>query len=475
MPLRCCAYLRISRVEQNNGAALERMKYAAYEATEKLGGVLEEKDIFTDIMSGRKNDRPDFKGLWGLIERKEVDVVIFHRVDRLGRNAVLLLTLRELFQKTGVKAYACEKEKVLNWEDDSDWDYWSNASINSERESRVISKRVADAHKFNRYKKQAAFVAPYGYRRNSDRRYELDLNDASKAKRMIEILEEEDGHMARAVKRIYSELGVKWTSRGFLKWIENPVLRGHTPYGRKKRGQVHETIEYNTHVDFRLMTEERYQRLREMILSRKVYRGNNAEKDPYSLTGLCQCICGASCSVMKSVRHNRNGTTKFNTYIRCRAGDEKYRDLKRHGGNARYEIIEKSVINYLISQANLLIESLTTGIEEEKTPPNPEVLKRQAHIEHLKVGIDRFGDPGGIQAKSIAELQIEIARLQKEPVNHVSSQELRDRLMALNELESWVKLDQRTLRHLFVSFLTKVVINFETGEFNVFLNPFLRL
>lgn len=488
MPLRCCTYLRVSRIEQNNGVALERMRYAAEKAATSIGGVLEDRDVFTDLISGRKNDRPDFKGVWGLIERKEVDVVIFYRVDRLGRDAELLLKLRKLFESTGVKAYVCQLNKILDWESLEDRNYWIRAAMSAEMESDVIRDRLLKAHDFNRHKKQAAFVAPFGYRRNENRLYEFDPDEVQIARRMIEILEEEDGRLSRTIRRIYLELDTKKTSRGFVYWINNPVLRGHTPYGRNKHGKAPHTVEYNTHsgfdvttgdynpsLDYRLLTEDRYLSVLRMIESRKTYTGKNANKDPYPLTGLTECVCGATCTVMKSTKQNKNGTTRIHTYLRCRAGDQRYSDLVPHKGSARYDVIEDSVIGYLISKANLLVESLSSGLPSEERLPDPEILNKLAQIEYVRKGVEQFGDPTGRQAELIAELQLDIAKLEKVPNEQASSQELRDRLTGLADIEKWQNFSTKELRRLFVTFVRKVVIDFELGSIDVLLNPLLRL
>lgn len=479
--MRCCTYLRVSRIEQNNGVALERMLFDAERAIQSFGGTLDPDLVFKDLISGRKNDRPDFSAIWGLIEAKAVDVVVFYRVDRLGRDAELLLRLGKLFETTGVRAYICEKNKFLNWSDLDDWDYWTRSSVAAERESRVITNRLEKAHEFSRHKGQATWVHPFGYRRNADRLYEFDPEEQPIAVRMIEIYEEEKANTKRTCDRIFKEFGRKWTEVGLRHWIRNPVLRGHTPYGRNKGTPAtlynsHSGIEpdgdYNPEKDFRLLSEEKYQEFERMLENRKTYKGINANKDQYPLTGLVWCSCGVKCSVARSTRQRRD--ERIYVYIRCRAGVERFRGFPQHPKrSARYDEIEKMVISYLASGAKQLINSVV--VKSDPLPQSPEVLKRQAHIQHLQQGITSFGDASGEQARVIAKLQMEITELTQSKADTVKADLLRARLKAFSEEGAWHACSTAELRDLFQDFLSKVLVNFETRELSVVVNPLLDL
>src|SRR5262245_52885227 len=60
---------------------------------------------FQDDCSGAKLHRPKLDELRGMIERKEVDVVIVYAADRLSRNLAHLLILREDFRREGVELH----------------------------------------------------------------------------------------------------------------------------------------------------------------------------------------------------------------------------------------------------------------------------------------------------------------------------------------------------------------------------------
>lgn len=73
------AYCRVSTREQNLERQIEAMK--------KEG--VEEKDIFTEYMSGKTFARPEYKRM--LRKLKEGDLLVIKSIDRLGRNYTEIL------------------------------------------------------------------------------------------------------------------------------------------------------------------------------------------------------------------------------------------------------------------------------------------------------------------------------------------------------------------------------------------------
>lgn len=60
----------------------------------------EQKDIFTDHISGSKSDRPGLNKC--LLELQKGDVFVVWRLDRLGRSMIHLISLIEDFKKRGI-------------------------------------------------------------------------------------------------------------------------------------------------------------------------------------------------------------------------------------------------------------------------------------------------------------------------------------------------------------------------------------
>ncbi|MEV2907483.1 recombinase family protein [Paenibacillus larvae] len=101
--MRAATYERVSTNEQaNEGFSLEaqREKNMAYITTENWNYI----GSFTDPgYSGKNLSRPGIKSLINEIERKNIDAIIVHKLDRLTRNIGDLYDLLDLFDKHNVK------------------------------------------------------------------------------------------------------------------------------------------------------------------------------------------------------------------------------------------------------------------------------------------------------------------------------------------------------------------------------------
>ncbi|MDG4650387.1 recombinase family protein [Roseibacterium sp. SDUM158017] len=100
------AYKRVSTARQGkSGLGLEAQRKAidAYAATK--GGMILAR--FTEVESGRKNDRPELEKALQLARITGATLVIA-KLDRLSRNAAFLLTLRD----AGVRFVACDMQEA---------------------------------------------------------------------------------------------------------------------------------------------------------------------------------------------------------------------------------------------------------------------------------------------------------------------------------------------------------------------------
>lgn len=85
--MRITIYARVSTGKQDNeNQAAQLRDFAA-----KQGWTLLPEHEFTDVVKGKKSekDRPQFKRLFELASRREVDLVLFWALDRFSREGVL--------------------------------------------------------------------------------------------------------------------------------------------------------------------------------------------------------------------------------------------------------------------------------------------------------------------------------------------------------------------------------------------------
>ncbi len=100
--MKIIAYQRVSTAQQGaSGLGLEAQKKAIQDFAEQQGGTI--LDSFTEVESGKNNDRPELEKALHLAKVTGSTLVIA-KLDRLSRNAAFLLTLRD----SGVKFIAAD-------------------------------------------------------------------------------------------------------------------------------------------------------------------------------------------------------------------------------------------------------------------------------------------------------------------------------------------------------------------------------
>lgn len=91
--MKIVAYHRVSTAQQGvSGLGLQAQEKAIQDFTEQRGGTI--LDSFTEVESGKNNDRPELKKALHLAKVTGSTLVIA-KLDRLSRNAAFLLTLRD--------------------------------------------------------------------------------------------------------------------------------------------------------------------------------------------------------------------------------------------------------------------------------------------------------------------------------------------------------------------------------------------
>lgn len=97
--MKAALYARTSTDRQDLGNQLTPLReYAARQGWEAVE--------FADQLSGARSDRPGLEGLKGAVARREVDIVIVTKLDRLGRSTVDLLNTLDDFEARGVRFIA---------------------------------------------------------------------------------------------------------------------------------------------------------------------------------------------------------------------------------------------------------------------------------------------------------------------------------------------------------------------------------
>ncbi|QQA41473.1 recombinase family protein [Pelagovum pacificum] len=131
-PQRLVAYERVSTARQGrSGLGLEAQRKAIDDYASGQGASILSR--FTEVESGRKNDRPELEKALHLARLTGATLVIA-KLDRLSRNAAFLLTLRD----SGVRFVACDMPEANNLT-------VGIMALVAEQEREAISRRTKEA------------------------------------------------------------------------------------------------------------------------------------------------------------------------------------------------------------------------------------------------------------------------------------------------------------------------------------------
>ncbi|HEY9657548.1 MAG TPA: fdxN element excision recombinase XisF [Allocoleopsis sp.] len=422
---RVIGYTRISSKSPEQLHALEQHKARLKEA-----GCTE---IYYDIASRSCNDRKGLNTVLDFIQHGECDQAIFIRVDRMTDSPTVLERAINICLASGIP--------IQGLDDSIDF-----TTVGGRLHARILcnlakaeverlAERVKNGHQHHR-NRNAAYFAPLGYVKVDDS-LELDhipflclidekqvLSRAAIGRDLIETFLK-----TRSLRRTLREFNSKYglfthatkgsgnrQARGKLgfhpsgltSWLNNPILRGHLAYGRSyKQRQSYKDqwdIRYNTHPEHRLMSDEEYSQIEE-ILDWNAKHGKNffPSGEVHPLSGLIQC---GECRGYCGIRNFRSRTTKKKTYFyQCSNYQLKACPQKR---GVRESVLEQAIIDALITRA----AAITTVAElppEHIDPPELKALK--AELAYYQAA------PGNRAAEIVADLHHQIENFHHETRN----------------------------------------------------------
>lgn len=440
----CLGYSRISDEDSASDQAL-----AQQDDLLRNSGV---DELFSDYQSGLDDDRPQFQALLSraiALTRQGIKVkVVVARQDRFSRKMATCVGEIERLESFGVEIYALDSGRV-SVASAIEWLKTAQLGMIAEFYVRQLSANVRRGYAYARsVGKPMGGKPPIGYKRSSDKtKLELDdsIHESGKFYHQIvrEIFEKAiDGHPLRAISKwLYESYGVKRSSSGIRKILNNPVYRGHLCYSSegltrkdKKDGKETEkrqklTILYNRHHP--ICSESEYDLICQALKQNREQWGINAssDRDIVPLSGLVFCAsCGRR---MFSSKQVKRGTVY--RYFRCVVLD------CQNKGTLRYEAIESAVKVALTQKAEqLATDLLNTPNSETKIDPVLLELKRQ--LKELKEMYART-PLQGLQS-AIEEIKYRIEAIehqsQVESSNSISKQEL---LTNLSSVDFWDDFD----------------------------------
>lgn len=243
---RAVVYTRVSTSGQAlEGVSLEAQEVQARERCEREGWDL--IGIYTDVMSGRKDARPELARLMRDAEAGAFQVVIVYRTDRLARSTAKTLQVVGELADAGVRFVSLTQQ--LDLDGATGKMMLAMMASFAEMESTTIGQRVNDARKHLMATKGKHYaVPPFGYQRpKGSGTLEPCPEEADRVRWIFEQVATRRPYRAICAELndqgVSTRSGKPWTMASLKVVLRNRVHLGELTHGRKalrrdSRGRV---------------------------------------------------------------------------------------------------------------------------------------------------------------------------------------------------------------------------------------------
>jgi len=466
---RVIGYTRISSKSPEQLHALEQHK-----ARLEAAGCTE---IYSDIGSRSRSDRQGLNLVLGIIQQRECDEAIFIRLDRITDSPVVLEKAITICLESGISIKGLDDAIDFNTVGGR---LHARILCNLARaEVERLSERVRHGHQHHR-DRNAAYFAPFGYRKVGDR-LELDtepflclvstqqeMSRAAVGRDLVELFLGCNS-LRRTLRAFNEKYGIythaavgkgnkqprgrlHFSVSALTSWLNNPILRGHLAYGRSySQRQKHKAlwdIRYNIHPDHRLMTEEEYRQIEEILDWNGSHGGYSFRSEIiHPLSGLVYCgECGGRCRVTNFILRTDRSIKKFS--YQCSNYHLKACTQKR---SVREYLIEESIVTALLARADAIAQIAQTP---DRVIESPELQALKAELEFYQQA------PGNRAAAIIADLQNQIDTFRLNEAN-ISQQEAMSRellLQGLGDRLFWMTLPDEEKQQVYRALVKRVTL-----------------
>ena len=327
--LAAAIYARYSSHVQND-ASIEQ-QVAECEEYARANGYRIVATYADRAMSGRSDRRPEFQKMLHAAERREFQIVLAYKSNRISRNMLHALTYEEKLSRYGVNVIYCKEEFGNNAAGRFALRTMMNVNqFYSENMAEDIMRGLLD----NAAQCKANGSMPFGYKRGSDGKFAVDEETAPIVKEIFSRIA--NGELKATIaddlnrRQIKTKTGSLWSKCSFHTLLHNERYIGVYIYKDVRiPGGVPAIID-----------NDLFERVQEIeALSQSIIRGRRRREDvEYLLTG--KLFCGYCREPMAGT----SGTSKTGAmyyYYRCRNNAEAHTCPKKP---VRKDFIEKLVV-----------------------------------------------------------------------------------------------------------------------------------
>lgn len=367
---------------------------------------------FSDDYSGATLERPGFSQLRAYISQYKVDAIIVYTADRLSRNIIDFLVLRDQWEKAGIELHFVDRGKSQNNFEGLLTDGIFALLAHGER-LQIIERTTNGRH--NKAKNNHIVmtgIPPYGYNRigvGRDAEYVIDPYQAEVVKNIFEWYVngyENTGTLTlRGISNLLDKMGVSppnyrvnhiapyWHPNSISDLLENSIYTGITYYGKLKtvngkrfpRPKEEWTLIKVPHLaiistDIFEQAEKRKNRNKELAKRNK--------KGEYLMSGYFRCAtCG---TVMFGYRKPKPSMKAEKSFYRCSAKCKKggyCNSLKKQVSMRKVDTAVWGWVTSLLEDENNLDEGIRAMMEKRASEVVPK-QERLNTIEGLLLGAD---------------------------------------------------------------------------------------
>ena len=439
---RAAGYFRVSTPgqagEQHSSLDTQAAHFSEYCQRHQLAPVA----TFTDVLTGRRDDRKEYLRLVDFVVNGGADVIVVQFLDRFGRNPREILRRYWDLEERGVQVVASDediREELM---------LLIKAGI-AGAESRRNSERMRANMARSVPRGVHAARPPYGLRKNrtleGDRvhvEWDIDPAEAPLVREMYQLAVEENvGYKAIADRLTATgnraRDGGPFRSFTIQSALTNPAIRGSLTCGRKPRKEnpKPELVEVP---DFfpRILSDDEWTRLQERLSIRRESARGQTHSSQYLLSGIATCgHCGGPMAGRVGARKQSNPNERYRSYRCSRAGTSREACAFYNGHAANG--LETAVLEYLgqFSDPKKVTEFLDASEQKDTKQHEAELARMRKRLKGMETALlndlDRL-DRHVIQEQEFA-LRNEARR------EETSKLEARDK-----ELSGWLERERST-------------------------------
>lgn len=389
--VRCVIYVRYSSHNQNIESAEAQIRACEEYAAKHNMVVLY---IYQDLELTGKNmeKRDELKKLLNDSERGLFDVVLVHKLDRIGRNTEEYMLNDKKLEENNVQLIALDSP----FGNDANGKFFKQLLMAvNERFSSNLADEIS--YKTKEYARKGYYlggVPPFGYEvtkfadnyGKTRNRLIVNEKEAKVVKYIFESYSKGIG-VKKIVNELYS-LGEKTRQGNTIsaeftrRLLSSDVYIGTYSHAKKKKNKNDKSepiiIENNHEAIIDKETFYKVQKLKKKnpFISRQRYDSNNTPKRKYFLTGIMRCSCGYSLTA--------KGGNKLYRYYQCTSKSHKHDVFCDNKKGVRQEQLEDKVLEILTNKLftdenikvfnNLIVSNL---IENDNSKNELDKIKKE--------------------------------------------------------------------------------------------------